>query len=227
MKLKSLVILLVLSNVLYAQEVEVLALSVEGSVYVKKAGKRFAETIKLDTRYGEGSKIKTDQGSSVKLLLSDSSIATIPGDMSWVVGESLDSITTRSQNTGNSNLWNLTINMLDSVNDSASNSNIVGSIRVAGAEEDVKNAHLTEEERTSLNNALAPIEETQNFANSKMKGIIYTSYKQSINAEDSFKKALSLASNDKSYNQIIDYLVFMLQDIDRPKMADNYLKQKK
>lgn len=227
MKIKSLIVLFVLGSSIFTQDIEVIALSVEGSVYVKKAGKRFAETIKLDTRYAEGSQIKTNEDSSVELLLSDGSVVIVKDSMSWVVSSDFSSVAKRTNNKQGANLWDMTIGMLDKVNASAANSNIVGSIRVTGAEDDLKNVLLTDTDKLTLNEMLVSLENSNAFTKYKMSGFILSSYKQYISAEIEYKKALELAADDETYNQILDYLIVMLLEIDRPQMADNYMIMKK
>lgn len=227
MRLKSLLLFIIIGSCLFAQDIEVVALSVNGSVYVKKSGKRFAETIKLDTRYAKGSQIKTNENSSVELLLSDSSIITLDEGLSWVVGSDFTNITKRTEKKKGVNLWDMTIGMLDRVSASAANSNVVGSIRVTGNEEPLKNNVITNSEKVTLTETLKTLDSNNNFSKHKMSGFIYYTYKQYLSAETEYTKALELATNDEMYNQILDYIIVMLQEIDRPEMANKYVEMKK
>ncbi len=217
--------LLLLISSLFAAEIEVLVLSSTGSVYVKKQGKRFAESIKFDTRYGTGTLIKTDEGSTVELLTSDNSVIIIPESSSWAIGEDLTGISAREKKVDSAaSLWDITFGALDRSKSSASKSNVVGSIRVAGVEEPLENVTLTSNEQLKLDSTIESILLSDDFAQKRLIALTYESYGQLRTAQLEFDKVLEIAPNDESYNQVIHFIVTMLLSADRPTMAEEYSK---
>lgn len=209
---------------IYSNDIEVLVLAKEGSVYVKKPGKRFAESIKTDLRYGMGTLISTDSKSFVELLVSNNSIIVIPETSSWTVGDDTSSIEVRRAMQKQSfSLWNITIEALDRSNSSGTKSNVVGSIRVSGEEEPLEDMVLNEDDKKRLELTLKTINIIDDFARSRMKALIFESYGQYIRAEEEYLKAMNLATNNSSFNKIIDFLVTMLKVNDKPALAEEYL----
>lgn len=236
-------ILLLLNLGIFAQDMEVLVLSTKGIVSIEEPGKEALESVKLDTRYGQGIIIKTNENSSVELLLQDNSIMTIEGNATWTIGQDFSEISLISLKIDDSsNLWELLTDLLDTSNNAIANNtqdkldDTTADPNVDNSDADdpikvldkkLENTLLSDIEKRDYSNALKSIRITDEFATIKLKAMAMETFSQFKNAEENYNRALDLAQTDEIYNQTLDYLISMLNQLDNQGLADKYTSLKK
>lgn len=185
-------LLVAMTTLLPAQVTEVLVLEFSGSAYVRRAGRRFSEGIRIGQHYAEGSQIVVEKLSSVRFLGNDESLIVLGPDSSWTIGQPVQALPLGLPE-GSFPLWEVLLAKTRNARLGAAQSTVVGAIRTSGEEQALKDRGTPEEIASKRRLALTLVVGSPSL-NARLQALLLENLGLAASAEEAYLRALKTAA---------------------------------
>ena len=202
-------LLVAMTTQLQAQVTEVLVLDFTGTSYVKRAGRRFSEGIRIGQHYAEGSQIMVEKASSATFLGNDGKLIKLGPDSNWTIGQPVQTqpLAVPAETFP---LWEALVAKTRNARLGASQSTVVGAIRTSGDEQALKDQGTTAEIAMKRQLALTLVAGSPSL-NARLQALFLESLGLAASAEEAYLSALrTAASRDEKNTALEAYLELLI-----------------
>lgn len=191
-------LLVAMTTQLQAQATEVLVLDFTGTSYVKRAGRRFSEVVRIGQHYAEGSQIVVEKASSATFLGNDGKLIILGPDSSWTIGQPVQAqpIAVPAETFP---LWEALVAKTRNARLGAAQSTVVGAIRTSGDEKPLKDQGTAAEIALVCKTALTLVAGSPSL-NARLQALFLESLGLLASAEEAYLRALRTAAGKEEKN---------------------------